>query len=78
MLTALAEATDKVIGLELGADDHVAKPFDLREPWRASAVLRGRAARVRHCAARDGGAVPRLRLPSAAPALRSPSACASP
>ncbi|MRW89865.1 response regulator [Duganella sp. FT80W] len=31
MLTALAEATDKVIGLELGADDYVAKPFDLRE-----------------------------------------------
>jgi two-component system OmpR family response regulator len=31
MLTALAETTDKVIGLELGADDYVAKPFDLRE-----------------------------------------------
>ncbi len=31
MLTALAEATDKVIGLELGADDYVSKPFDLRE-----------------------------------------------
>ncbi|WP_322045629.1 response regulator transcription factor [Paraburkholderia sp. J67] len=31
MLTALVETTDKVIGLELGADDYVAKPFDLRE-----------------------------------------------
>jgi two-component system, OmpR family, response regulator len=31
MLTALSEATDKVIGLELGADDYVTKPFDLRE-----------------------------------------------
>ncbi|WP_321857358.1 response regulator transcription factor [Paraburkholderia tropica] len=31
MLTALAEATDKVVGLELGADDYVSKPFDLRE-----------------------------------------------
>ena len=41
MLTALAEATDKVIGLELGADDYVAKPFDLRELLaRIRAVLR--------------------------------------
>ncbi|CAG9200963.1 DNA-binding dual transcriptional regulator OmpR [Paraburkholderia tropica] len=31
MLTALVETTDKVIGLELGADDYVSKPFDLRE-----------------------------------------------
>lgn len=31
MLTALSEPTDKVVGLELGADDYVSKPFDLRE-----------------------------------------------
>ncbi len=31
MLTTAAEVVDRVIGLELGADDYVAKPFDLRE-----------------------------------------------
>lgn len=41
MVTALAEPADKVIGLELGADDYVAKPFDLRELLaRIRAVLR--------------------------------------
>lgn len=41
MLTALSESTDKVVGLELGADDYVTKPFDLRELLaRIRAVLR--------------------------------------
>ena len=41
MVTALSEPADKVIGLELGADDYVAKPFDLRELLaRIHAVLR--------------------------------------
>ncbi|WP_321794918.1 response regulator transcription factor [Caballeronia sp. J97] len=31
MLTALSEPTDAVVGLELGAEDYVSKPFDLRE-----------------------------------------------
>ena len=31
MLTAKAEENDKVLGLELGADDYVTKPFGLRE-----------------------------------------------
>ena len=31
MLTASAETIDRVVGLELGADDYMAKPFDLRE-----------------------------------------------
>lgn len=31
MLTARGEPTDKVVGLELGADDYVVKPFDPRE-----------------------------------------------
>lgn len=45
MLTALSEPTDKVVGLELGADDYVAKPFDLRELLaRVRAVLRRPAA----------------------------------
>lgn len=31
MLTARSEVTDRIVGLELGADDYLAKPFDPRE-----------------------------------------------
>ena len=41
MLTAKGEETDRVVGLEMGADDYVAKPFSPREVVaRAKAVLR--------------------------------------
>jgi DNA-binding response OmpR family regulator len=41
MLTARDEETDKVVGLELGADDYVTKPFSPRElEARVRAVLR--------------------------------------
>ncbi|HEX2010017.1 MAG TPA: response regulator [Roseateles sp.] len=41
MLTTASDAVDRVVGLELGADDYVAKPFDLRELLaRVRAVLR--------------------------------------
>ncbi len=41
MLTARGETTDKVIGLELGADDYLPKPFEPRElVARIHAVLR--------------------------------------
>lgn len=41
MLTAAGEPVDKVIGLEMGADDYLAKPIDLRElEARIKAVLR--------------------------------------
>jgi two-component system phosphate regulon response regulator OmpR len=41
MLTAADEVVDRVVGLELGADDYVTKPFDLRElRARIQAVLR--------------------------------------
>ena len=34
MLTAREEETDKVLGLELGADDYITKPFSMRSCWR--------------------------------------------
>jgi DNA-binding response OmpR family regulator len=41
MITALGEETDRVVGLELGADDYVTKPFSVRELMaRIKAVLR--------------------------------------
>ena len=41
MLTAKAEEVDKVVGLELGADDYLTKPFSLRElVARIRALLR--------------------------------------
>ena len=47
MLTARSDTTDVVVGLELGADDYVTKPFEIRElVARVRAVIR-RASRDR-------------------------------
>jgi len=41
MLTAMGEETDRIVGLEMGADDYVSKPFNARELLaRVRAVLR--------------------------------------
>ena len=75
MLTAMGEETDRIIGLELGADDYVPKPFNPRELLaRIRAVLRRTADRaerrptspIRGMAVRglDAGASP---APSAKP-----------
>src|SRR5690606_36742781 len=41
MLTARGEPSDRVVGLELGADDYIVKPFDPRElVARIHSVLR--------------------------------------
>lgn len=41
MLTAMTEETDRIVGLELGADDYVTKPFNPREVLaRIRAILR--------------------------------------
>lgn len=51
MVTGRRETLDRVLGLELGADDYVTKPFDLRELLaRVKTVLR------RYAAARQAGA----------------------
>ena len=50
MLTALGEETDRIVGLEIGADDYLAKPFNPRElPARLKSVLR-RSNRDEHVA----------------------------
>ena len=47
LLTARGEEIDKVLGLELGADDYITKPFSLRELLaRIKAILRRSAAGV--------------------------------
>ena len=57
MLTAKADPIDRVVGLEMGADDYLAKPFNPRELLaRVRALLR----RVRGMI--DAGAQPPLRL----------------
>jgi DNA-binding response OmpR family regulator len=48
MLTARVEDTDRIVGLELGADDYVTKPFNPREL----------VARVRAVLRRTGGGTP--------------------
>ncbi|MDQ2813449.1 MAG: response regulator transcription factor [Actinomycetota bacterium] len=56
MLTALGAETDRVLGLETGADDYVTKPFSPRElALRVQAVLR------RAAAPETGTAAPTLR-----------------
>jgi two-component system, OmpR family, response regulator len=45
LLTARAEETDRIVGLEMGADDYVVKPFSPRElATRAKVILRRAAA----------------------------------
>jgi DNA-binding response OmpR family regulator len=47
MLTAKGEETDKVVGLEVGADDYLTKPFSMRELMaRVKALLRRAGARA--------------------------------
>ncbi|MBR3835708.1 MAG: response regulator transcription factor [Clostridia bacterium] len=54
MLTAKGETFDKVLGLELGADDYITKPFEAKEVLaRIKAVLRRSANSVRAEAAEE-------------------------
>jgi DNA-binding response OmpR family regulator len=56
MVTARGEEVDRVVGLELGADDYVVKPFGLRElVARINAVMRRMAERPEPQAPSDAG-----------------------
>ena len=48
MLTAKGQEIDKVVGLDLGADDYVTKPFGVRELLARIHALLRRAAGTRH------------------------------
>jgi DNA-binding response OmpR family regulator len=58
MLTARGEEADRIVGLELGADDYVTKPFSPRElAARVRSVLRRSTARVQGGERREFGDV---------------------
>lgn len=55
LLTAKSEETDRIVGLEMGADDYVVKPFSPRElATRAKVVLRRAASGSRQHAPESG------------------------
>src|SRR5438105_8794130 len=55
MLTARGDDTDRIVGLELGADDYLPKPFNPRELLaRLRAILRRRAAPINDTTLRFG------------------------
>jgi DNA-binding response OmpR family regulator len=64
MLTATASAIDRVVGLELGADDYLAKPCELRELLARIRVVLRRSAPAAH------------QVPAPAPAAASPQPAA--
>lgn len=67
MLTTASESVDRVVGLEMGADDYVPKPFELRELLaRVRAVLR----RLQPATATAAVAAPLAPEPATAPASR--------
>src|SRR6202142_3961721 len=68
MLTARGDAIDRIVGLELGADDYLPKPFEPRELLaRLRATVRRR---VRHAASEKPLHFGRLELDTAARAVR--------
>ncbi len=70
-LTARAEEIDRILGLELGADDYVPKPFSPREVCaRVRAILRRSA--VAAASGNVPAAVPVLRLDDAAQRIHGP------
>src|SRR5450631_3138494 len=63
MLTARGEDVDRIVGLELGADDYLAKPFNPRElVARIRAILRRAGSRAARGAATDAVEVGPIRL----------------
>jgi two-component system phosphate regulon response regulator OmpR len=81
MLTAAGDVVDRVVGLEVGADDYIAKPVDLRELLaRLRAVLRRREATQQALGGTPAqpvaGAAPPVQ-PAPVPATPAPAAAAT-
>ena len=76
MLTAKGEDVDRIVGLEMGADDYLPKPFNPRElVARIHAVLRRHGERIAPGAPGEEGSVPFG--PLRARPLRAGAACAT-
>jgi DNA-binding response OmpR family regulator len=71
MLTARSDPTDRVLGLELGADDYLVKPFNLPELVARVRALFRRAERIRQMLEEDQS--PDLRVLKWAPLRLDPS-----
>jgi two-component system phosphate regulon response regulator OmpR len=71
MLTAAGDVVDRVVGLEVGADDYIAKPVDLRELLaRLRAVLRRREATQQALGAAPAAPSPAAAAPVVPPGKR--------
>jgi DNA-binding response OmpR family regulator len=84
LLTALKEEIDRIIGLEIGADDYLAKPFNprelvariravLRRGWEAPEPATDRLTCLNRCSNRSSASIPADASRSPAPAWASPS-----
>ena len=59
MLTAKSEIFDKVLGLELGADDYIVKPFDTKEVLARIKAVARRSGKLPKPVARRSGKLPK-------------------
>ena len=71
MVTALGDDIDRIVGLEIGADDYVTKPFNTRELIARIRALLRRAARQRRRAHAPGAAALRRLGASTRPSASS-------
>ncbi len=79
MVTASGDIIDRVVGLELGADDYIAKPFDPRELLaRVKSVLRRLQAKPPAQAADAGAADGRVNDSAAASSTPRRGGCSKP